>query len=309
MNGAMKNICVAPDTLPPMYEAFVASVERAGGTLSTIAEAEALVWADPARSDLFPATMAAAHDLAWVQLPYAGVDGFLPHIVAGPTWTCGKGVYARPVAEHILTLALAGFRDLHTFVPATSWGERTGRNLLGATITILGGGGITTEFLRLIQPFDCTINVVRRQATPIDGADRTLTQAELSDVLPSTDVLVIAWALTPETERAVNADVFDALPEHAWVVNVGRGGHIDHDDLVVALRDGHIGGAGLDVTTPEPLPSDHPLWRLPNCIITPHVGNTAAMGLPLIAARVEENVRRFLADEPLIGTIDVNAGY
>lgn len=292
-----------------MFDAFTAAVSAAGGELVPIDEADALVWADPSRSDLFPASMAAASDLVWVQLPYAGVDGFLPHIVEGPTWTCGKGVYARPVAEHILTLALAGLRDLHTFVPATSWGDRTGRNLLGATVTILGGGGITNEFIELVAPFGCTINVVRRQAAPVPGADRTLTQAELPEVLGSTDVLVIAWALTPETERAVNASVFEALPDDAWVINVGRGGHIDHDDLVAALRDGHIGGAGLDVTSPEPLPSDHPLWSLPNCIITPHVGNTAEMGLPLIASRVEENVRRFLADEPLIGTIDVAAGY
>ena len=120
---------------------------------------------------------------------------------------------------------------------------------------------------------------------------------------------MLALALTPDTERIVDAAVLDALPDHAWVVNVARGGHVDTDALVAALGAGTIGGAALDVTAPEPLPDDHPLWSLPNATVTPHVGNTPEMGRPLLAARVTENVRRFTSGEPLVGPVDPDLGY
>jgi phosphoglycerate dehydrogenase-like enzyme len=99
------------------------------------------------------------------------------------------------------------------------------------------------------------------------------------------------------------------MEPHAGLVNVARGRHVVTEDLVVALRDGSIGFAGLDVTDPEPLPVDHPLWSMPNCVVTPHVGNTPEMAKPLLAERVTTNVRRFAAGEPLIGGIDSDAGY
>ena len=99
------------------------------------------------------------------------------------------------------------------------------------------------------------------------------------------------------------------MEKHAWVVNVGRGRHIVTDDLVWALQEGEIGGAALDVTNPEPLPNGHPLWSMPNCIITPHIGNTPAMAVPLLSARIAENVQRYVAGELLVGCIDPELGY
>jgi phosphoglycerate dehydrogenase-like enzyme len=96
---------------------------------------------------------------------------------------------------------------------------------------------------------------------------------------------------------------------HAWLVNVARGGHVVTDDLVAALTAQVIGGAGLDVTDPEPLPSGHSLWSLPNCLITPHTANTAEMAEPLLTARIRENVRRYAAAESLIGEVDPDLGY
>jgi phosphoglycerate dehydrogenase-like enzyme len=107
----------------------------------------------------------------------------------------------------------------------------------------------------------------------------------------------------------IDAAALRAMASHAWLVNVGRGAHVVTDDLVEALRAGLIGGAGLDVTEPEPLPDGHPLWDLPNCIITPHTANSLEMGLPLLAKRVTENLRRYAAGEPLIGLVDLDAGY
>jgi hypothetical protein len=107
----------------------------------------------------------------------------------------------------------------------------------------------------------------------------------------------------------VDAAALHAMEEHAWLVNVGRGGHVVTDDLVAALRDGTIAGAGLDVTHPEPLPDGHPLWELPNCIITPHTANTLDMVVPQLTERIRENVRRFGAGEPLVGLVDPELGY
>ncbi len=115
--------------------------------------------------------------------------------------------------------------------------------------------------------------------------------------------------MTPETHGIIDAAALAAMPDHAWLVNVARGPHVVTDDLVAALRDGSIGGAGLDVTDPEPLPDGHPLWTMPNVLITPHVGNTPAMAVPLLGARVTENVRRRIAEEPLIGPVDPALGY
>ncbi len=304
-----KRICVAPETNRVLAESFEAAVRDAGGELAPPESADALIWADPQRPEAFPAIAANAPNLQWVQLPYAGVEPFVPYFFVGPTWTCGKGVYATPVAELALSLMLAGRRQLWKFIGATSWCDRVGENLIGTTITILGGGGIAEEFLRLIAPFHCTVNVVRRSATPLPGAARTVGMAEIDEVLPNSDVVLIAWPLTEATEGYVNRDFMARLPDDAWIINVGRGAHIDTDDLVDALADGTIGGAALDVTDPEPLPDGHPLWGFDNCIITPHVGNTAEMGVPLITARVRDNVERFVTDQPLIGVVDLAAGY
>jgi len=99
------------------------------------------------------------------------------------------------------------------------------------------------------------------------------------------------------------------MERHAWLINVARGKHVVTDDLVVALREGVIGGAGLDVTDPEPLPPGHPLWTMANCIITPHVGNTPEMAVPLLTERIAANVRRYAEEDELIGLIDIEAGY
>lgn len=303
------HIAVAPDTEPDMHAAFVAAVDDAGGTVVPLAEASALVWADPAAAAQFPSIIGEARSVEWVQLPYAGIETFTEHLRPGIVWTCGKGTYAEPVAEHVVALALAGLRDLHTFVPATSWPERTGRNLLGARVLILGGGGIAEHLVRLLQPFRCDITVARRSKTPFPGADATIGVAQIPQTLPNIDVVVVAWALTDETRGFIDAPFLSALNESAWIINVGRGAHIVTDDLVAALADGSIAGAALDVTDPEPLPDGHPLWKLPNCIITPHVGNTAEMGRPLIAGRVRDNVAKWIANEELDGLVDIDRGY
>lgn len=300
-------VAVAPTS--GRHESLVQAVLDGGGQVVEVDEAEALVWADAARPELLPETLAAGSSLRWVQLPYAGIENFVHLLDTERTWTCGKGVYAPPVAEHALAMTLAGLRHLVGYARAGEWSGPVGRNLLGANVVILGGGEITVELLGLLGPFGVTSTVVRKRPDPVPGATHTVGPDQLDEVFPGADVLVLALALTPETEGILDARTLALLPPHAWVVNVARGRHIVTDDLVAALEAGRLGGAALDVTDPEPLPIGHPLWTLPNVLITPHVGNTPEMGVPLLAARVTENVRRFAAGEPLLGLVDVELGY
>lgn len=285
------------------------AVVDGGGQLVDALDADALVWADARAVDELRSVLDHSSHIGWVQLPFAGIENFVDHLDHDRIWTCGKGVYAEPVAEMALALGVAGLRNVAGYARATGWSTPQGRNLLDGRVTIVGGGGITESLVRLLQPWHCDITVVRNRAEPMDGVDQVLEADDFPHALPGADLVVLALALTPETSGMFSAEEFGLMEEHAWIVNVARGGHIVTDDLVEALRSGVIGGAALDVTDPEPLPDDHPLWSLPNCIITPHVGNTPEMAKPLLAQRVSENVRRFARGEALLGLVDVDAGY
>ena len=298
-------VCVAPDG---SAEWVVDAVRRGGGEVVPAAEATAVVWTAARDADGLARLLAEAPDIDWVQVPFAGIENFVP-LLDGRTWTCGKGVYAEPVAEMALALALAGMRHVAGYARETGWSGPRGHNLLGANVTILGGGGITESLVRLLGPFGCRITVMRRRPEPVTGAAVVIGPDDLAHGLSGADLVVLALPLTPDTEGIIGRAEFAIMENHAWLVNVARGGHVVTDDLVRALENGDIGGAALDVTSPEPLPTDHPLWRLPNCIITPHVGNTPEMAVPLLSERIEANVRRYGAGQPLIGLVDARAGY
>lgn len=304
-----RRIAVEPQSRPAMHEALVAAVERAGATVAELADADALIWADPAAADELERVIGEAPSARWIQLPYAGIEN-MAHVLDGDRiWTCGKGVYADDCAEWIMAALLTAFRDMPTFARARSWGDQTGRNLLGTRLTVLGGGGLAESFLRLIEPWGCDVTCVRRSERPVPGAHRTVTPDERMDAVRNADAVIVCLALTPETTGIVDAELLATMPDDAWLINVGRGKHVVNADLVAALEAGAIAGAVLDVTDPEPLPDEHPLWGFDNVLITPHVGNTPEMGLSRLAERVEENVRRWLADDALLGPVDVDAGY
>ncbi len=307
--GGAAAIAVGPEGV----DAWLADAVRAGGAeVVPLERADALLWAAPNDPDGLRDVLAEHGErLRWVQLPWAGVEPYVQVLDEGRTWSCGKGVYAEPVAELALTLGLAGMRGLDRYARARRWREdgTIGTNLREASVVVLGGGGITEVLLRLLGPFGARTTVVRRHPEPLAGAARTVDPSAIDDVLPEADLVVLALALTPETAGVIDAARLDAMSDTAWLVNVARGAHVVTDDLVDALRRGSIGGAGLDVADPEPLPDGHPLWSLPNCIVTPHVGNTPEMARPLLAERITTNVRRWIDGEPLIGLVDVSLGY
>jgi phosphoglycerate dehydrogenase-like enzyme len=285
------------------------AIQAGGGHLVPVDQAEGLVWAAPRDPDALEALLADADHIDWVQLPFAGIESYVHLVDDDREWTCGKGVYADPVAELALGLALAGMRGIGRYARATSWSGPRGANLFGANVTVLGGGGITESLIPLLLPFDCRITVVRNRVRSMEGVDEVVEADRYIDALVGADLVVLALALTDETEGMLSRNEFEMMEPHAWVVNVARGKHIVTDDLVWALQQGEIGGAALDVTDPEPLPDGHPLWSLDNCIITPHVGNTPAMAVPLLSERITANVKRFGAGEELIGPVYTDLGY
>jgi phosphoglycerate dehydrogenase-like enzyme len=284
-----------------MLDAAVAG----GAELVPVERADTVVWGGGAVPPARLAELLSAHGghIGWVQLPWAGVEPYLELLDHDRLWTCAKGAYGDDVAEMALAMTLAGLRALVPYARATTWrgpGE-LGRNLFGAHVVIVGGGGIATQLVSLLEPFRCRVTVVRRSGdVTLDDLDR---------VLPEADVVVLALALTPATEGLIDVRRLALMRPDAWLVNVARGAHVVTDDLVAALSAGTIGGAALDVTDPEPLPNGHPLWSQPNCLITPHVANTSAMLQPRLAERITENVRRRASGEPLLGVVDADAGY
>lgn len=287
------------------------AVINGGGVLAPIEDADALLlWHHPPKVDDLSEALAGASQARWVQLPSAGIDRYRSLIHEdGRVWTCAKGVYAEPVAEHALALALAGLRQFTARARTNEWGDETKHTLYDGKITIVGGGGIAQSFIELVQPFRSSVTVVRRHPAPMAGAVSVVGPDELDASLPDADIVLLAAALTAETEGMFGARQFELMADHAWIVNIARGKLIVQDELVDALKSGTIGGAGLDATTPEPLPSDHVLWTLDNCLITPHVAVGHEWGLESLGARLRSNVERFVRGEPLLGVVNLALGY
>jgi phosphoglycerate dehydrogenase-like enzyme len=294
----------------PPSNLLTTTVVANGGALVPGEVAEVAVW-ERHSGDGFDQFLAGAPSARWVQLPSAGIDWLfdLGLYRAGITWTCAKGAFGDSVAELAVALLLAGFRSLHTFLRAATWLPEGGRQLSGSHVAIVGAGGIATSVLERLRPWRVKTTVVRQRKAPLPLADQVVALDLLPKVLASADAVILAVPLTPATRHLIGVDELAVMRPEAWLVNVGRGELVDTEALVGALRRGAIGGAALDVTDPEPLPDGHPLWSMPNVMITPHVAATAEMSAEPFAERVAENLRRWRTDRELLGTIDPDDGY
>ncbi len=308
VSGMKPRIAVGPQTTAWVDEA----VRKGGGEIVAADDRpDGLIWIEFRVPKNLQNFLSTHPGIGWVQLPLAGVEdlfaaGVIDH---DRRWTSAKGAYAEPVAEHALTLALAGLRQLPTRVRARTWGSPAGTSLYDQPVTIVGAGGITVALIKLLAPFRAKVTVVRQQAEPLEGAAHTLGIDQLHEGLRGALVVVLAPALTPQTFHLLSQPEFEVMRRDAWLVNVGRGPLVDTEALVDALRSSAIAGAALDVTDPEPLPNGHPLWGQKNCLITPHTADTTEMIWPLLAARITENVRRLAAGEELVGVVDPDMGY
>ncbi len=290
------------------------AVRAGGGVVTAVSEdPPALVWTDFSTRtvDQLKNLLDTHPSIEWVQLPLAGIERFVESgiVDAKRTWTSAKGLYAEPVAEHALALALACLRDLPERARATSWGRPAATSLYDEKVTILGAGGISVSLIGLLQPFRAEITVVRQHPEPVEGAHRTVGVDRLHEALSSALVVVLALAVTAETKGLIGEEALRTMRGDAVLVNIARGPIVDTDALVAALEGKQIAWAALDVTDPEPLPDGHPLWGLSNCLITPHTADTVEMNAPLLSARITANVRRFGQGEALEGLVDPALGY
>jgi phosphoglycerate dehydrogenase-like enzyme len=246
------------------------------------------------------------------QLLGAGADAGL---LAKVAVTSAAGLHAAPLAEFAIFGLLAMAKDsdrLHAHSQRREWAPRWPmRQLAGSTVAVLGLGGVGREVSRLLGAFGATVYGVHRSAprTPVDGVAVEVPIADLDDVLPQCDAVVATLPGTPETYGLLGTDRLGLLPNHAVVVNVGRGSVIDSQALVSALDSGGLRGAVLDVTEVEPLPSDSALWARPDVILSPHTAALTVDEDERIVDLFASNVRRFVLDQPLLNLVEVDRGY
>jgi phosphoglycerate dehydrogenase-like enzyme len=290
----------------------VRAAAEAGAQLVAAEEAEALVWLGNDAEDGLDEVLHPG--IRWVQLRSAGIEGWLERgaLDPGRRWTAARGIYAHSVAEHTLALILAGFKLLPEYARATRWApdaKARGRLVRDATVAIVGAGGIGREVLRYLRPLGARTIAVTRSGREVEGADLHLAADQLEQVWGEADVIVLAAPATAATHHLVDATVLSSMRSDALLVNVARGSLIDTDALVACLARGGIAGAALDVTDPEPLPDDHPLWSEPRALITPHAANPGSAQLVRLCGLITDNLARFGAGEPLRGQVDLGAGY
>lgn len=274
-------------------------------------------------ADLFQAAASGPDArLRWAHTASAGVGGSLHDALRASdvVLTNAAGLYAEPMADTVLAMMLHFARGLDFAVRAQAEGrwdkapfdaaDAPVRELSGSTVGIAGLGGIGRAVARRALALGMRVLATRRGGTEGPEGVEVFSGADaLHRILPRSDYLVLAVPQTRDTAGLVGARELAMLPEGAVVVNVARGGVMDEDALIGALRGGRLRGAGLDVFTQEPLPAESPLWGLPNVLVLPHVSGASHRFWRRQADLIIENLRRYAAGEPLLNTVDKQAGY
>lgn len=277
--------------------------------------------ADVVIGECVPEVIQAGPNIRWVQRMYAGVE----RCVAIPAFT-ERGIVltnmqkvaGSVMSEHVLAFMFALARGFASYIPLQEKGEWKDEavpesrmwEVKGRTMLVVGLGGIGTEVAKRANALGMTVLAIRNSGT--DGPSY-VAEVGLTDKLLAfagrADVIVDTLPLTQDTKGIFDRKLFDAAKRGALFINVGRGGTVVTADLVAALQDGRIGGAGLDVTDPEPLPADHPLWHAPNVLITPHVSASLEGNETPRWILAKENLRRYVAGDKLLSEVDVKKGY
>jgi phosphoglycerate dehydrogenase-like enzyme len=275
-----------------------------------------------------------APNLRWVQTHVAGVD----HLVNTPIWdsditiTTASGIHSTNVAQYVFAQILAWANRVPSWLrhqaqsqwPEGRWQRFVPDELRGRTIGVLGYGSIGREVARLAKAFGMTVLATKRDARRLEHegytvpgsgdasgtlADRVYPAEAIRSVISVSDYVVITLPLTAKTRYLFDESLLKEMKPTAFLVNVGRGAIVKEADLVRGLKKGWLAGAGLDVFETEPLPADSPLWSLENVIISPHVSGFTPQYDDRVAALFAENLRRYLAGEPLLNVVNRDAGY
>jgi phosphoglycerate dehydrogenase-like enzyme len=245
----------------------------------------------------------------WVHTASAGVDKVtFPELREHPAQiTNARGVFDRPIAEFVAGVVLAFAKDLPGSLRLQQrgeWRHRETTTLAGHTAVVVGSGPIGRAIADMLAAVGLRTELVGRRA-----ADGVHAFAELGSLLPRADWLVLAAPLTDATRGMLDKAALDLLPDHARVVNVGRGGLVVEPDLVAALAEGRIAGAALDVFEVEPLPADSPLWTMENVLVTPHMSGDVLGWREALRTQFLDNLARYRAGEPLVNVVDKALGY
>ncbi|MCY3713540.1 MAG: D-2-hydroxyacid dehydrogenase [Gemmatimonadetes bacterium] len=263
------------------------------------------------------ALFARRRKLAWIQSWGAGVDGLLyPELVESDVVLCSaKGYVGVHLADHAMALLLALTRGIHTAIRNPSWDPRwsirdASWELVDRTMGIVGLGGTGRELARRAVAFGMRVVAVDPEDVEVpDEVEACWGMDRFHALLEQSDVVAVCAPLTAETEGLFDREAFARMPEHALLINVTRGRIVDEAALLEALEGKGIGGAGLDVVPQEPLPGDHPLWKMDNLVITPHTAGGSPNRDGRCVALFCENLRRYLDGRPLTSVIDKRKGY
>lgn len=276
-------------------------------------ENAAVIFGNPSREQL-----SFCKSLKWVQLGSAGADayvkdGFLP---AGTALTNASGAYGPAIAEYMVAVSFSLFNNLPLYRDnqlSSVWKERgTARSIAGSTVLSVGMGDIGSEYAKRMKALGCTVYGIRRtKAEKPDYIDGLYQMDALDNLLKKADIVALSLPQSMETIGLFSAERLSHMKKSAVLINVGRGSAVDTEALCDALEGGRLGGAALDVTDPEPLPSGHRLWRLPNALITPHISGGYAL-LETYDRIIEiclKNLVRYLKGEELHNQVDFKTGY
>lgn len=321
---------------PPVTNERLAKIQEAAGTMTVVqAETEqqactAIGDADALFGYLTPGMLAAAPKLRWVQAPTASMEKFLyPELVRSRVVVSNmRGIFSDVIADHVFGFILCFAKNFHIYMRQqirAYWhmlgrvanelpgyggpgevhpSDRAAITLADCTLGVIGLGGIGAEVARRGQAFGMTIVGVDPRAASAPPGVSLLRPDRLDDLLAQSDFVVIAAPHTPETYKLIRRPQLRKMKSSAFLINVGRGVIVDLADLTAALTAGEIAGAGLDVFEIEPLPADHPLWKMENVIITPHCAAASPRVPERHLATLLENVRRFATGEPLLNVVE-----
>lgn len=259
-----------------------------------------------------------AEKLEWLQLESAGANlyvkpGLLPE---NCVMTNATGCFGLAISEYMIGAVLSMFLHLPAYLKNQDnhvW-ENAGpvKSIYGSTALVIGLGDIGGEFAKRYRALGGRVIGIRRSNTDKpDYVDELYLLDQLDNLLPRADVVALSLPETPETHKLFGQEKFHRMKPGALFLNVGRGGAVDTDALCGVLNSGHLGGAVLDVTDPEPLPSDHPIWDAKNVLITPHIsgGYNLQETYERVFTVITENLRRYFSGEPLKNVVDFNTGY
>ena len=273
----------------------ITTVSRPGEAGAILPEAEILAIIAPV---LMEADFRKARKLQWIQSFTSGVDNILQFSSLGDVLiTTTRGIHAPQMSELAILLMLSLGRNFPQVIrnqDRRNWKRWPQPLLEGKTVGILGVGTVGKEVARKCKALGMTVVGITATPRELEAFDRFYSRAELLQAAGEVDFLVLTVPHSPETDRVVNADVLSAMKPTAFLINIARGGVVDEEALIEALKAGEIAGAGLDVFNEEPLPREGPLWELGNVILTPHIGGMSDNYLDQVLPIFEENLRRFI---------------